>query len=76
MVKAAQAATTAPTVAATLARIADLVPPAGGGPVLIRLKGGRVIDPAHGRDAVGDVFIDDGRIVAAPAAGRAPGRDL
>ena len=35
----------------------------GGGPVLIRLQGGRVIDPAHDRDAVGDVFIDDGRIV-------------
>jgi formylmethanofuran dehydrogenase subunit A len=40
--------------------------------VLIRLKGGRVIDPAHDRDAVGDIFIDDGRIVPAPAAGRAP----
>ncbi len=40
--------------------------------MLIRLKGGRVIDPAHDRDAVGDIFIDDGRIVPAPAAGRAP----
>jgi dihydroorotase len=28
------------------------------------VKGGRVIDPASGRDAVGDVAIDDGRIVA------------
>ncbi len=40
--------------------------------MLIRLKGGRVIDPAHDRDAVGDVFIDDGRIVAAPGNGCAP----
>jgi dihydroorotase len=30
----------------------------------ILLKGGRVVDPASGRDEVGDVFIDDGRIVA------------
>jgi dihydroorotase len=28
------------------------------------VKGGRVIDPASGRDAAGDVAIDDGRIVA------------
>ena len=35
--------------------------------MLIRLAGGRVIDPAHGRDATGDVFIRDGRI-AAPEA--------
>ncbi|MDA1118440.1 MAG: dihydroorotase [Proteobacteria bacterium] len=27
------------------------------------VKGGRVIDPASGRDAVGDVFIADGKIV-------------
>ena len=38
--------------------------------MLIRLKGGRVIDPVHGRDAVGDVLIEDGRIVAALAKGR------
>ena len=31
------------------------------------LKGGRVIDPASGRDAVGDVAVADGRIVAALA---------
>jgi len=31
------------------------------------VKGGRVIDPASGRDAVGDVAIADGRIVAALA---------
>jgi formylmethanofuran dehydrogenase subunit A len=33
------------------------------------IAGGRVIDPAHGRDAIGDVWIDDGRIVDAPPAG-------
>ncbi len=37
---------------------------------MIRLKGGRVIDPVHGRDGIGDVFIDQGRIVAPPAQGR------
>lgn len=31
------------------------------------LKGGRVVDPASGRDAVGDVAVDDGRIVASLA---------
>ena len=30
------------------------------------VKGGRVVDPASGRDAVGDVFIADGKIAAAP----------
>jgi formylmethanofuran dehydrogenase subunit A len=34
--------------------------------VLTRIKGGRVIDPANGRDGIGDVFIRDGRIVEAP----------
>jgi formylmethanofuran dehydrogenase subunit A len=29
---------------------------------MIHLKGGRVIDPVHNRDAVGDVYIEDGRI--------------
>jgi len=29
------------------------------------VKGGRVVDPASGRDAVGDVAMDDGRIVDA-----------
>lgn len=37
--------------------------------MLIRLAGGRVVDPVNGRDAVGDVYIEDGRIVAAPPAG-------
>jgi dihydroorotase len=31
---------------------------------VIRLAGGRVIDPSSGRDAVGDVLIEHGRIVA------------
>jgi dihydroorotase len=30
------------------------------------VKGGRVVDPASGRDAVGDVFIADGKIAVAP----------
>jgi formylmethanofuran dehydrogenase subunit A len=34
--------------------------------MLTRIAGGRVIDPAHGRDAVGDVWFRDGRIVDAP----------
>lgn len=40
--------------------------------MLIHLQGGRVIDPAHGRDAIGDVFIDNGRIVSPPEPGRKP----
>jgi formylmethanofuran dehydrogenase subunit A len=34
--------------------------------MLTLLSGGRVIDPTQDRDAVGDVWIEDGRIVAAP----------
>jgi formylmethanofuran dehydrogenase subunit A len=34
-----------------------------------RIAGGRVIDPAHGRDGVGDVWIEDGRIIAPPPPG-------
>ncbi|MEO7010134.1 MAG: dihydroorotase, partial [Caldimonas sp.] len=30
----------------------------------ILIRGGRIVDPASGRDAVGDVAIADGRIVA------------
>jgi formylmethanofuran dehydrogenase subunit A len=36
-----------------------------------RIAGGRVIDPAHGRDAIGDVWIDDGLIIDAPPSGTA-----
>src|SRR5215467_2258674 len=34
--------------------------------MLTRLAGGRVIDPAHQRDGIGDIWIRDGRIVEAP----------
>src|SRR5262249_12005910 len=37
--------------------------------VLTRIKGGRVIDPANGRDEVGDAWIRNGRIIAAPPDG-------
>ncbi len=33
---------------------------------MIRLKGGRIVDPAHGRDEVGDLYIEAGRIAAPP----------
>ena len=39
--------------------------------MLTRLKGGRVIDPANGRDAIADVWIRDGRIVEPPSHARA-----
>jgi formylmethanofuran dehydrogenase subunit A len=41
--------------------------------VLTRLKGGRVIDPANGRDAISDVWIRDGRIVEPPSHARPDG---
>jgi formylmethanofuran dehydrogenase subunit A len=34
--------------------------------MLTRLKGGRIIDPVHDRDAAGDLFIADGHIVEGP----------
>jgi formylmethanofuran dehydrogenase subunit A len=37
--------------------------------VLTQIKGGRVIDPANGRDDISDVWIRDGRIMAAPPDG-------
>ena len=37
--------------------------------MITRLKGGRVVDPVSGDSAVRDVYLSDGRIVAAPAAG-------
>lgn len=39
--------------------------------MLTRIAGGRIIDPANGRDGVGDVWIRDGRIIDAPSASRA-----
>ena len=38
--------------------------------MLTCIKGGRVIDPANGRDGVGDVWIRDARIVDAPPGDR------
>ncbi len=34
--------------------------------MLTRIAGGRVIDPANGRDGIGDVWMRDGKIVEAP----------
>src|SRR5262249_37377226 len=42
---------------------------AGGTVMLTRLAGGHVIDPANNRNAIGDIFIRDGRVVDAPAGG-------
>jgi formylmethanofuran dehydrogenase subunit A len=39
--------------------------------MLTRIAGGRVIDPANGRDEVADVWMRDGRIVAPPLGARA-----
>jgi formylmethanofuran dehydrogenase subunit A len=39
--------------------------------MLTRLVGGHVIDPAHGRDGIGDVWVRDGRIAEAPPGGTA-----
>lgn len=33
----------------------------------LHIRGGRVIDPAHGVDAVRDLWIEGGRVIAAPA---------
>jgi len=33
---------------------------------VIRLSGGRVLDPANDRDEVGDVLIEDGHVVDHP----------
>jgi len=39
------------------------------------LSGGRIHDPAHGKNGVvADIFIEDGRIVAPPEGGRADNR--
>ena len=39
--------------------------------MLTRIKGGVVVDPANGRSARGDVWFEDGRIVAAPEGRKA-----
>ena len=41
--------------------------------MLILLKGGRIVDPVNGRDEIGDLWIENDRIVAAPQ-GRQAGR--
>src|SRR5215211_2784124 len=38
--------------------------------MLTCIKDGRVIDPAHSRDRVGDIWMHDARIVDAPAGDR------
>jgi len=40
--------------------------------MLTLLAGGRVIDPAHGRDDLGDVWIEDDRVIAPPDPPRPP----
>ncbi|MDQ0507295.1 formylmethanofuran dehydrogenase subunit A [Xanthobacter agilis] len=34
--------------------------------MLTLIRGGRVIDPAHGRDGIGEVWVEGDRIIAAP----------
>ncbi|MBS0330623.1 MAG: formylmethanofuran dehydrogenase subunit A, partial [Proteobacteria bacterium] len=44
---------------------------------MLRLKNGRIYDPAHGVDGeVRDLYIEDGRIVAAPGPGARIDRDI
>ncbi|HYM14923.1 MAG TPA: dihydroorotase [Dehalococcoidia bacterium] len=42
----------------------------------IIIRGGRIIDPAPGADAVGDVAIEDGRIVSTAGAATGPAREI
>ncbi|WP_018043465.1 formylmethanofuran dehydrogenase subunit A [Methylobacterium sp. 88A] len=42
--------------------------------MLILIQGGRVVDPTAGRDGVGDVWIEDGRVVA--PSERAPDKTI
>src|SRR5260370_567555 len=39
--------------------------------MLTRITGGRIIDPANGRDETGDIWMRDGRIVEAPPGANA-----
>src|SRR5262249_17538009 len=39
---------------------------------LIKLAGGRIVDPANKRDGVGELFLRDGRIIADPGPGAKP----
>ena len=40
--------------------------------MLTRIAGGRIVDPANGRDETGDIWFEDGRIIAPPPADRTP----
>ncbi|MFW5883687.1 MAG: amidohydrolase family protein, partial [Verrucomicrobiota bacterium] len=42
----------------------------------LHIKNGRVIDPAYGRDAVGDVFVLDGKVVEALPPGGASAAEV
>lgn len=44
--------------------------------MLTRLKNGHVVDPANDRDAVGDLFVKDGVVVAAPPSGTAADEEI
>jgi formylmethanofuran dehydrogenase subunit A len=37
--------------------------------MLILLKGGRIVDPVNGRDEIGDLWIENDRIIAPPPGG-------
>ena len=39
---------------------------------MLRIAGGRIIDPANERDEIGDIWISDGVFVATPTADSAP----
>lgn len=41
---------------------------------MLLIKGGRVIDPANGRDEIGNVVLDDGKVAAVLPAGSEPAR--
>ena len=43
--------------------------------MLTRLHGGHVIDPVNKTDAIGDVWFEDGKIIA-PPQGRKPDQDI
>ena len=40
--------------------------------MLTKLAGGYLVDPVNNRDGVGDLYFEDGLIVAAPTEGRTP----
>ncbi|HEY5995618.1 MAG TPA: amidohydrolase family protein, partial [Candidatus Deferrimicrobiaceae bacterium] len=41
---------------------------------MLLIKGGRVIDPANGRDEIGNVVLDHGKVAAVLPAGSEPAR--